>query len=91
MTPAYYYPSHYLGDVIWATNTNGKDATRLELFPDGYMALTKSNGETIWLLNRGDNDINGCYLELKGNDLVLYGYSQTTKQYKKIWSRPQWS
>jgi hypothetical protein len=78
-----------LGKPVWATNTNGKDAMRLELFPDGYMALTKSNGETVWLLNKAVDGIDGCYLEMKGNGLELYEKIQGTHQYKKIWSRPQ--
>jgi hypothetical protein len=81
----------YLGKPVWATNTNGKDATRLQLFPDGYMALTKSNGETVWLLNNAVPDIDGCYLEMKGDNLVLYGRIQGHRRdiYKQIWSRPQ--
>jgi hypothetical protein len=74
---------------VWATNTNGKDATRLQLFPDGYMALTKSNGETVWLLNKAVDGIDGCYLEMKEDNLVLYGYNKEAKKYSQIWSRPK--
>ncbi len=78
--------AHHELNPIWATNTNGKDATRLQLFPDGYMALTKSNGETVWLLNKAVDGIDGCYLEMKGRALVLYGNNTWFKRDIPLWS-----
>ncbi len=76
----------YLGKPVWATNTNGKGASRLQLFPDGYMALTTSNGRTVWLLNNAVPDIDGCYLEMKGYNLVLYGNNTWFKRVIPLWS-----
>jgi hypothetical protein len=76
--------------TVWATNTDGnRDSKRLEIRPDGYLALTNDDAETVWMLNWPLKDIWECYLEMTGNDLILYGKNKTTNQFKKIWSRPR--
>jgi hypothetical protein len=76
--------------TVWATNTDGnRDSKRLEIRPDGYLALTTENGDTVWMLNWHRNDIWGCYLEMTGDDLILYGKNTKTNQFEKIWSRPR--
>jgi hypothetical protein len=75
--------------TVWATNTDGRNSKRLEIRPDGYLALTNDDGDTVWMLNWPRKNIWGCYLEMTGNDLILYGKNRTANQFEKIWSRPR--
>jgi hypothetical protein len=76
--------------AVWATNTDGRNSKRLEIRPDGYLALTNDDAETVWMLNWPRKDIWGCYLEMTGSGLKLYGkkINSVVVTYEELWSRP---
>ncbi len=73
-------------EAVWATDTYGSNARRLEIRPDGYMALTNDDGNTVKMLSWPYSDISKCRLEIKDDALVLYGNSTAFAQFIHIWS-----